>query len=49
MATKYVLYSRVSSEEQGKSGLGLEAQQRDIDLFPRQLLRHAPTKSLSDL
>ena len=30
---KYVLYLRVSSAEQGKSGLGLEAQERDIQLF----------------
>lgn len=29
----YVIYLRVSTKEQGKSGLGLEAQQRDIDLF----------------
>jgi DNA invertase Pin-like site-specific DNA recombinase len=29
----YVLYLRVSSQDQGRSGLGLEAQQRDIDLF----------------
>jgi len=33
VTTRYVLYLRVSSQEQGKSGLGLEAQQRDIDLF----------------
>lgn len=26
-------YKRVSTKEQGKSGLGLEAQQRDIDLY----------------
>ena len=30
---KYVLYLRVSSAEQGKSGLGLEAQERAIQLF----------------
>ncbi|NDB66253.1 MAG: recombinase family protein [Euryarchaeota archaeon] len=30
---KYVLYLRVSSREQGRSGLGLEAQHRDIQLF----------------
>ncbi len=30
---RYVIYRRVSTAEQGKSGLGLEGQQRDIDLF----------------
>ena len=30
---RYVTYVRVSTKEQGRSGLGLAAQQRDIDLF----------------
>ena len=30
---KFVTYKRVSSQEQSKSGLGLEAQERDIQLF----------------
>lgn len=30
---RYVTYKRVSSQEQGRSGLGLEAQERDIQLF----------------
>ena len=33
MAKKYVIYKRVSTEEQGRSGLGLQAQERDISLF----------------
>jgi hypothetical protein len=29
----YVTYTRVSTAEQKKSGLGLEAQERDIEIF----------------
>ena len=32
----YVTYKRVSTNEQGKSGLGLQAQDRDIQLFLEQ-------------
>ena len=33
MNEKYIAYLRVSTKKQGRSGLGLEAQKRDINLF----------------
>ncbi len=33
MTIKYVTYRRVSTKEQGRSGHGLDGQQRDIELY----------------
>jgi DNA invertase Pin-like site-specific DNA recombinase len=35
MSTKVIAYRRVSTSEQGQSGLGLEAQKADIDIFAK--------------
>lgn len=39
---EYVVYRRVSTKEQGKSGLGLEAQERDVDLFLESFAEDTP-------
>ena len=33
MKKQYVVYTRVSTEDQGRSGLGKEAQERDINIY----------------
>ena len=40
ISRRFVLYLRVSSQEQGRSGLGLEVQERDIQLFLSNYAEH---------
>jgi len=40
MAEQFITYCRVSTKKQGRSGLGLEAQQRDLLLYLQQVEDH---------
>ncbi|WP_206483642.1 recombinase family protein [Thalassotalea sp. G2M2-11] len=47
MTLKYVTYRRVSTKEQGRSGHGLDGQQRDIELY-LQNYSESPYKIIGD-
>ena len=46
---RFITYARVSTQSQGKSGLGLEAQQRDLDMYLSQVLDHEVTQSFVEV
>ena len=46
---RFITYARVSTQSQGKSGLGLEAQQRDLDMYLSQVPDHEATQSFVEV
>ena len=46
---RFITYARVSTQSQGKSGLGLEAQQRDLDMYLSQVPVHKVTQSFVEV
>ena len=46
---RFITYARVSTQSQGKSGLGLEAQQRDLDMYLCQVPDHEVTQSFVEV
>ena len=46
---RFITYARVSTQSQGKSGLGLEAQQRDLDMYLSQVPDHEVTQSFVEV
>ena len=46
---RFITYARVSTQSQGKSGLGLEAQQRDLEMYLSQVPDHEVTQSFVEV
>ena len=46
---RFITYARVSTQSQGKSGLGLDAQQRDLDMYLSQVPDNEVTQSFVEV